>query len=113
MSRLKVSACSGNNKRRSQRLYCQRFGQILNNALAFYKKNKYLIPKDAFVVLWRLQHNSIDHSPTFFKVRLKKDKYQANLKQMETSRVHLIWPALSSSQRKMAIELGHSESPTA
>lgn len=39
---------------------------ILSNALAFYKKNKYLTPKFAFVVLWRLQSNKIDHSPSFF-----------------------------------------------
>jgi hypothetical protein len=38
---------------------------ILENALAYYEKNKFLTPKLAFVVLWRLQHNKIDHSRKF------------------------------------------------
>ena len=81
--------------------------EILKNALAFYRKNKYLTPKFAFVVLWRLQVNNIDHSPSFFKISLNKDKYKRDLATMETSRVHLIWPALSSSQRKIAERYGH------
>jgi len=80
---------------------------ILSNALVFYKKNKYLTPKFAFVVLWRLQSNKIDHSPSFFKVNLQKDKYQRDLREMPLSRVHVIWPALSSAQRKKAIAMGH------
>lgn len=82
---------------------------ILTNALDFYTKNKYLSPKFAFVVFWRLSANKIDHSPSFFKVSLKKDKYKRDLAQMETERVHMFWPALSSSQRKMAIHYGHHE----
>ncbi|ABV87950.1 hypothetical protein [Shewanella pealeana] len=82
---------------------------ILNNALDFYLKNKYLTPKFAFVVFWRLSSNNIDHSPSFFKVSLKNDKYKQDLTQMDESRVHLIWPALTSSQRKLAIQYGHSE----
>lgn len=82
---------------------------ILSNALTFYKKNKYLTPKFAFVVLWRLQSNGIDHSPSFFKVNLQRDKYQQDLREMALSRVHVIWPALSSAQRKKAIAMGHKE----
>lgn len=81
--------------------------EILKNALAFYQKNKFLTPKFAFVVLWRLQANNIDHSPSFFKINLNKDKYKKDLRTMETSRVQLIWPALSSSQRKIAERYGH------
>lgn len=79
---------------------------ILSNALAYYKKNKYLTPKQAFVVLWRLGKHKIDHSPSFFKVSLRKDKYKHDLRMMEESRVHVIWPALSSSQRKIAEKYG-------
>lgn len=80
---------------------------ILSNALNYFKKNKYLTPKQAFVVLWRLQVNKIDHSPSFFKVSLKKDKYKNDLKSMQESRVHVIWSSLSSSQRKIAAQFGH------
>lgn len=81
---------------------------ILSSALDFYLKNKCLTPKFAFVVFWRLSKNNIDHSPSFFKVSLKKDKYKTDLAQMPLDRVHIIWPALSSSQRKLAITYGHS-----
>lgn len=82
--------------------------EILANALEYYKMHKYLSPKFAFVVLWRLQSNKIDHSPSFFKVNLKREKYQQDLKTMKLTRVHTIWPALSSSQRDMAMRMGHS-----
>ena len=81
---------------------------ILRNALAYYSKNKCLTPKQAFVVLWRLQTNKIDNSPSFFKISLQKHKYRDNLRDMEPSKVRLIWPALSSSQKRLAEELGHS-----
>lgn len=81
---------------------------ILSNALDFYLKNKYLTPKFAFVVFWRLSSNNIDHSPSFFKVSLQKDKYKRDLYAMPKDRVHLIWPALTSSQRKLAIQHGHT-----
>jgi hypothetical protein len=81
---------------------------ILSNALDFYLKNKYLTPKFAFVVFWRLNSNNIDHSPSFFNVSLKKDKYKTDLAQMPLDRVHMIWSALSSSQRKLAISYGHT-----
>jgi len=82
--------------------------EILSNALDYYVKNKYLTPKFAFVVFWRLNSNKIDHSPSFFKVGLNKDKYKKDLAQMPLDRIHMIWPALSSSQRKLAISYGHS-----
>jgi hypothetical protein len=81
---------------------------ILNSALAYYDENKYLTPKQAFVVLWRLRENNIDHSPSFFKISLKRERYRDDLRDMKTSRVHIIWPALSSTQRRLAEELGHT-----
>jgi hypothetical protein len=81
---------------------------ILANALDYYKKKKALSPKYAFVVLWRLQSNRIDHSPSFFKINLKRSKYQQDLRTMKLSHVHAIWPALSLSQRQMALRFGHS-----
>lgn len=81
---------------------------ILSSALNFYLKNKYLTPKFAFVVFWRLSANKIDHSPSFFKVSLKKDKFKRDFALMEHERVHMIWPALSSTQRKLAIKYGHT-----
>jgi len=81
---------------------------MLGNALNFYIKNKYLTPKYAFVVLWRLKDNKIDHSPSFFKINLKKTKYKQDFRDMKLRSVHMIWPALSSTQRKMALDIGHT-----
>lgn len=81
--------------------------EILSNALEFYSRKGYLTPKFAFVVFWRLNTHGIDHVPSFFKVSLIREPYREDLRAMEPSRVRLIWPALSSSQRKAAIEMGH------
>lgn len=81
---------------------------MLANALKYYQTNKNLSPRFAFVVLWRLKANKIDHSPSFFKVNLKRSKYQQDLREMRLGNVHMIWPALSSSQREMAIRMGHA-----
>lgn len=81
---------------------------ILSSALDYYLKNKYLTPKFAFVVFWRLNTNKIDHSPSFFKVSLKNKKYKTDFASMPLDRVHMIWPALSSGQKKLAISYGHT-----
>lgn len=80
---------------------------ILRNALQFYKKNQYLTPKYAFVVLWKLNSNNIDYCPSFFKISLKKEKLKNDLKEMSINKIHMIWPALKPSQRKTALEYGH------
>jgi hypothetical protein len=81
---------------------------ILSNALEYYRRNKKLSPKFAFVVFWKLRDHKIDHSPSFFKINLKKHRYQNDLEQMPTTRVHFFWKALTVSQRQMAIDMGHT-----
>ncbi|MBN3777343.1 hypothetical protein G3O06_07210 [Burkholderia sp. Ac-20345] len=81
--------------------------EILSNALQYFKVHKYLSPKQAFVVLWRLNRHRIDHNPSFFKIDLKHDRFKSQLREMEESRVHVLWPALTSSQRKLAERYGH------
>jgi hypothetical protein len=103
MQQMRLESCI----RALEKLSIAEKNEILSSALTYYKKNKYLSPKYAFVVLWRLQKNRIDHSPSFFKINLKRDKYQTDLESMDLSHVHVIWPALSSSQRDMAIRMGH------
>ncbi|MDQ7279804.1 hypothetical protein O0J73_03480 [Stenotrophomonas sp. Sm6012] len=85
---------------------------ILSNALAYYRKNGRLTPKYAFVVLWRLKAHDIDHNPSFFKISLATDKHKEDLRVMQTGRVHLIWPSLTSQQRKIAERLGHKPPPS-
>ncbi len=82
--------------------------KILHHALDYYMREKSLTPKFAFVVFWQLQTHKIDYNPTFFKINLKKKRYKDNFQDMPLERVHIIWPALSSSQRNTAIEMGHS-----
>lgn len=81
---------------------------ILENALVYYRANKKLTPKQAFVVFWRLRRNRIDHSPSFFNITLRKKRYVADLQNMETSKVHFFWMAMTANQRRQAIRLGHA-----
>ncbi len=81
---------------------------ILDSALNYYRKNKTLTPKFAFVVFWRLNRYKIDHHPSFFSITLKRSRYVTDLRKMRTSRVHLFWQALSAAQKRRAIELGHA-----
>jgi hypothetical protein len=86
---------------------------ILRNALAYYQRRKKLSPKFAFVVFWRLSKHKIDHRPSFFSIDLKRNKYADDLREMETSRVHFFWKALTIPQRQRAIEMGHYPPPAA
>lgn len=79
---------------------------MLQGALDYYRKNKFLTPKFAAVVLWRLCERGIDHSPSFFKVCLKRSDHKRHLKEMKPRMLEFIWPALSSSQKKMALKMG-------
>jgi hypothetical protein len=81
---------------------------ILDNALSYYRTNKKLTPKLAFVVFWRLRRDRIDHAPSFFNITLRKKRYQNDLQEMATSRVHFFWNALTPSQRQKAIDMGHT-----
>jgi hypothetical protein len=83
---------------------------ILENALADYRKNKKLTPRQASEVFRRFRHNRIDHEPSFFNITLKGQ--MEDLKNMETSCVHLLWPALTPCQRKRAAALGHAPPPS-
>lgn len=104
LSDLRLAACL----RALERLAIAEDNVILANALDYYRDHNYLTPKQAFVVLWRLNRHNIDHSPSFFKVRLKREQHRDDLAQMEPSKVRLIWPALTATQRRIAEELGHS-----
>ncbi|MCD4658397.1 MAG: hypothetical protein K8S87_12755 [Planctomycetes bacterium] len=80
---------------------------ILDSALSYYKQNGYLTPKYAFVIFWRLNTHGIDYHPSFFKIRIKKKSHKLDLQRMDSSKIRLIWPALTSSQQQIAIEAGY------
>lgn len=104
MAQMQQDACI----RALQRVAAAEKNEILANAIEYFRKHKYLSPKQAFVVFWRLNHHRIDHNPSFFKIDLKHDRFKAQLLQMAGTRVHVLWPALTSSQREMAKRFGHS-----
>lgn len=81
---------------------------ILSGALDYYRKNKKLTPKYAAVVFWKLQVFNIDHHPSFFQIELRRAQHIDDLKQMPTARVHRFWTALTTAQRRKAVELGHT-----
>jgi len=81
---------------------------ILSGALDYYRRKKKLTPKYAAVIFWKLQQYGIDHHPSFFQIEMNRHQHISDLRDMPTARVHRFWNALSTSQRKKAIELGHS-----
>jgi hypothetical protein len=54
-----------------------------------------------------VRQNHIDHDPSFFNVTLKKKRHMDDLAEMETSKVHFFWKALTPSQRRTALAFGH------
>ena len=82
--------------------------RILANALEYYSNKGFLSPKFAFVVFWRLKVHNIDYSPSFFKIILKTSRFKDDLRSMTANKVHVIWPALSPSQKQIATSYGHT-----
>lgn len=76
--------------------------KYLGLALEFFKKNKYLSPKLAAIVAWRMKENNIDYSPSFFRISFKRHQYQVDFSMMPTWKAHTIWQMLSPSQQKFA-----------
>lgn len=107
MRQMRLESCV----RALERLAAAEANDILANALAYYRLHKVLTPKFANVVFWRLQANSIDHDPSFFRVRLDKASYVADLAAMPRRNIHRIWKALTSAQRKKALDVGHTAPP--
>lgn len=91
-----------------EQLAAKESNPILSGALDYYRKNKKLTPKYAAVVFWKLQAFDVDHHPSFFQVELRRAQHVEDLRQMPTARVHRFWSALTTAQRRKAVELGHS-----
>lgn len=104
MRQMRFESCM----RALERLAKAEANDILTNALAYYRLHKALTPKLANVIFWRLQANSIDHDPSFFKVRLDRGSFVRDLQAMPLRNVHGIWKALTPAQRKKAEALGHT-----
>ena len=94
-----------------EQLAAKESNPILSGALDYYRKNKKLTPKYAAVIFWKLQAFNVDHHPSFFQVELRRAQHVEDLRQMQTARVHRFWSALTTAQRRKAIELGHSPPP--
>lgn len=91
-----------------ERLAAAEKNQILANTLEYFKRNKTLTPKQANVIFWRLDANGIDHNPSFFTIDLKKQHLRDDLRDMPTGRVHRFWRAMTTAQRRLAQDLGHT-----
>lgn len=91
-----------------EQLAAKESNPILSGALDYYRKNKKLTPKYAAVVFWKLQAFNVDHHPSFFQIELRRAQHVDDLRQMQTARVHRFWSALTTAQRRKAVELGHT-----
>jgi len=92
-----------------EQLAAKESNPILSGALDYYRKNKKLTPKYAAVVFWKLQTFNVDHHPSFFQIELRRAQHIDDLRQTPTpARVHRFWSALTTAQRRKAVELGHT-----
>lgn len=82
--------------------------ELLRNAIKFYQKNKWLTPKFGQVVLWRLKKDDVDHSPSFFKITLKRSVDKDQIREMEEFKLRSLWPALTSSQKSAVRKMRES-----
>jgi len=105
MRQMRLDSCL----RALERLAQAEDNNILASALDYYKRNGALSPKLANVVFWRLQANSIDHDPSFFKVLLDRTSLVEDFRNLPPIAIRRMWKALSPAQRKKALSLGHKE----
>jgi len=101
MQKMRLDACLNTLKA----LATKQNKDIFNNAIRFYEKNKYFTPKYASAILWHLQKSNIDHSPSLFKINIKK--HRQDLREMGEWQIQTIWPALSTAQRSVVITMRH------
>jgi hypothetical protein len=85
---------------------------VLRDAVEYFRMNRFLTPRFAFVVFWKLKAHGIEYSPSFFRVSLHKARYKRDLSEMETSRVHFFWEALTTGQKRQALGMGHTSPVT-
>lgn len=83
---------------------------IVKNALKYYRKNKILTPRFAHLLIWQLKSNKVHHNPKYFKIKLNSDLCKDGLRDLikEDYKVKLIWPSLTSSQKKIALRMGYN-----
>lgn len=82
---------------------------ILESALAAYRADKALTPKQINVLFWRLDDAGIEYHTSFFKVDLKLMRRIDDLRSMPDYQRRRVWKAMSSAQRKSALERGITE----
>ena len=58
-------------------------------------------PKQLFAMFYRMKVNHVKYNKTDFKCYIRKPHFKQQLLTMEVSRINDIWPALSTSQRKL------------
>lgn len=80
--------------------------QRLTGALAHLRINKNLTPRYTAMVLWRLNERGIDHCPSFFKVSLRREDHKQALRSMKPRMLAFLWPALTTTQRRLTVSLG-------
>lgn len=79
--------------------------KILKNALYYSIENGNLTPKYAAIVFSKLKKHKIDYQPSFFRINLKRDKYQNSMRNLNGYQIELILPTLTKSQREIAQRL--------
>lgn len=68
--------------------------------LDYLQKRGAFTPKQMALLLWRMNANGIKYRPSDFKIILRRDREKDQILAMDDWQRDLLWPCLSSSQKK-------------
>lgn len=78
----------------------QRIDEKMLESIAKAADDRGLSPKQAFLVVWRLEENGIELPRSYLKVMLKKAAEQNALLAMVDSKFKKVWPCLTAAQQR-------------
>lgn len=71
----------------------------IESFIEYYRKRGAFTPNQLKTMIWRLIQHGIDFRPSDFKMTLKRQREQDQLRRMENWQVAKLWPCMSSAQR--------------
>ncbi|WP_149496853.1 hypothetical protein [Roseiconus lacunae] len=71
----------------------------IESFIKYYRERGAFTPNQLKTMIWRLKQHCIDFRPSDFKMILKRQREQDQLRRMEGWQVAQLWPCMSASQR--------------
>jgi hypothetical protein len=72
----------------------------LEDFIVYYQRRGAFTPSQMALLVWRFQRYGVEHRPAHFKVSLRRQREQEQLRRMPDWRAKLLWLYLSAQQRQ-------------